>query len=173
VRLERDARGWSQAELAERSGVAKATISKIEREAVSPTAVIRVRLASAFGMTLAGLLVRAEAAGGQVIRRADQPIWRDPETGYQRLQIFNRLDHRVEIARIELPPGRSVVFPASSYARIEQAVWVMERELVIVHGSDRHELSSGDSLGFGPSATVAFRNETTLPCRYLVVLARS
>jgi len=36
LRLERDARGWSQADLAERSGVSKATISKIEREELSP-----------------------------------------------------------------------------------------------------------------------------------------
>ncbi|MFX8546882.1 helix-turn-helix transcriptional regulator, partial [Acinetobacter baumannii] len=31
IRLERDGRGWSLAELAGRSGVSKATISKIER----------------------------------------------------------------------------------------------------------------------------------------------
>ena len=55
LRLERDARGWSLADLAERSGVSKATISKIEREELSPTAVILVRLASAFDLTLAPL----------------------------------------------------------------------------------------------------------------------
>ena len=31
IKLERDGRGWSLAELAERAGVSKATISKIER----------------------------------------------------------------------------------------------------------------------------------------------
>src|SRR5882757_9462683 len=60
IRLERSARGWSLADLAESSGVAKATISKIEREEMSPTAVTLVRLAAAFDLTLAGLLVRAE-----------------------------------------------------------------------------------------------------------------
>ena len=34
LRLERDGRGWSLAELAERAGVSKATISKIERAEV-------------------------------------------------------------------------------------------------------------------------------------------
>ena len=48
LRLERDSRGWSLAQLAEQSGVSKATISKIERAEVSPTAVILVRLAAAF-----------------------------------------------------------------------------------------------------------------------------
>ncbi|MBW8881668.1 MAG: helix-turn-helix transcriptional regulator, partial [Asticcacaulis sp.] len=86
IRLERDARGWSLADLAERSGVAKATISKIEREEMSPTAVILVRLASAFDLTLAGLLLRAEGEADRLSRAADQPQWRDPETGYLRRQ---------------------------------------------------------------------------------------
>jgi len=43
VRLERDLRNLSLAELSERSGVSKAMISKIEREEVSPTAAILAR----------------------------------------------------------------------------------------------------------------------------------
>ena len=64
LRLERESRGWSLADLAERSGVSKATISKIEREEVSPTAVILVRLAGAFDLTLAGLLLRGKSCLG-------------------------------------------------------------------------------------------------------------
>ena len=67
LRLERD-RGWSLADLAERSGVSKATISKIERAEVSPTAVVLVRLASAFDLTLAGLMLRAEGQGERLSR---------------------------------------------------------------------------------------------------------
>ena len=173
IRLERDARGWSLADLAERSGVAKATISKIEREEMSPTAVILVRLAGAFDLTLAGLLLRAEGGGERLSRAADQPTWRDPETGYLRKQVFSRSDHPVEIAQIELPAGQQVVMPASSYAHIRQAVWVQSGELVIVEGGDRRLLGAGDCLGFGPPCNVTFANETAAPCTYLVVLARS
>ena len=60
IRLEREARNWSLADLAERSGVAKASISKIERGEMSPSAVLLLRLATAFDLTLAGLLLRAE-----------------------------------------------------------------------------------------------------------------
>ena len=103
IRLERDGRGWSLADLAERSGVSKATISKIERAEVSPTAVVLVRLASAFDLTLAGLMLRAEGRGERVSRAADQPVWRDPETGYLRRQVFNRPDHPIEIIKVEMP----------------------------------------------------------------------
>src|SRR5439155_10506894 len=85
LRLERESRGWSLADLAERSGVSKATISKIEREEVSPTAVILVRLAGAFDLTLAGLLLRAEGQE-RLTRATEQPVWRDPDTGYLRKQ---------------------------------------------------------------------------------------
>src|SRR3984957_17086655 len=100
IRLERDLRGWSLADLAERSGVSKAMISKIEREEVSPTAVLLVRLAGAFDLTLAGLLLRAEGEGNRLSRSAEQPVWRDPETGYVRKQVFCRPDHPLEITRV-------------------------------------------------------------------------
>lgn len=173
IRLERDSRGWSLADLAEQSGVSKATISKIEREEVSPTAVILVRLASAFDLTLAGLMLRAEGQGDRLSRAAAQPVWRDPETGYLRTQVFNRPDHPIEIIKVELPAGKQVKLPASSYAHIRQAVWVQAGSLVIIETGERHELGTGDCLGFGPPGEVTFANETTTPCVYVVVLARS
>jgi transcriptional regulator with XRE-family HTH domain len=172
LRLERDARGWSLAELAERAGVSKATISKIEREEMSPTAVLLVRLAGAFDLTLAGLLLRAEGEGSRLSREADQPVWRDPDTGYLRRQMFSRPDHPLELARVELPGGRRVVFPAPSYAHIRQVVWVLTGTLVIVEGDERHELGPGDCLGFGPPSEVTLANETSTSCIYIVVLAR-
>src|SRR6201997_229117 len=152
IRLERDSRGWSLAELAERSGVSKATISKIERAEVSPTAVVLVRLASAFDLTLAGLMLRAESQGGRLSRATEQPVWRDPQTGYVRKQVFGRPDHPVEIVRVELPARQQVTLPASSYAHIRQLVYVQSGNLVITEGGERHGLGTGDCLGFGPPA---------------------
>jgi transcriptional regulator with XRE-family HTH domain len=172
LRFERDARGWSQADLARRSGVSKAMISKIERQEVSPTAVILVRLAGAFDLTLAGLLLRAEG-GSRLSRSAEQPIWCDPGTGYLRRQVFSRPDHPLELIKVEMPAGQGVTLPASSYARIRQAVWMLEGELVVSATGERHVLSAGDCLGFGPPEETTFANETAEPCAYLVVLARS
>lgn len=175
IKLERDARGWSLADLAERSGVSKATISKIERGEVSPTAVILVRLAGAFDLTLAGLLLRAEGEGRaeRVSRAASQQVWRDPATGYTRRQILSRPDHPLEVVQVELPAGQQVVLPASSYAHIRQAIWVQAGALVVLEGSERHELASGDCLPFGPPTDVTLANEGAQPCTYLVILARS
>jgi transcriptional regulator with XRE-family HTH domain len=172
LRLEREARGWSLADLAARSQVAKATISKIEREEMSPTAATLVRLASAFDLTLAGLLLRAEQAS-RLSCAAGQPVWRDPETGYRRRQVFTHPDHPVEVAQIELPPGRRVAFPAASYAHIRQLVWVQAGRLTVLEGGARHDLEAGDCLGFGPPGEVTLGNETDASCAYTVILARS
>lgn len=172
VRLERDARGWSLADLADRAGVAKATISKIEREEMSPTATVLVRLAHAFDLTLAGLLLRAEE-GARVSRAAEQPVWRDPDTGYVRKQVFSRPDHPVELVWVEMPGRRAVTLPASSYARIRQAVWVLTGTLTITEAGERHVLKAGDCLGFGPPADTTIANESGAPCTYAVALARS
>ena len=173
LRLERDSRGWSLADLAERSGVSKATISKIERAEVSPTAVVLVRLASAFDLTLAGLMLRAEGQGERLSRAAEQPVWRDPESGYLRRQIFSRPDNPIEIVRVEMPARQRVTLPASSYAHIRQAVWVQSGALVITEAGERYALGAGDCLGFGPPAETTFANETAAPCIYVVALARS
>ena len=173
LRLERDSRRWSLADLAERSGVSKATISKIERAEVSPTAVVLVRLAAAFDLTLAGLMLRAEGQGERLSRASQQPVWRDPETGYLRKQVFSRPDHPLEIVRVELPARQRVTLPASSYAHIRQVVWVQTGSLVITEAGKRHVLGTGDCLGFGSPAEVSFANETTGPCVYVVALARS
>jgi transcriptional regulator with XRE-family HTH domain len=173
LRLEREARGWTLADLAGRSGVSRAAISKIERGESSPTAGVLVRLADAFDLTLAGLVARAEDGGQRLVRAAEQPLWRDPATGYLRRQIFERPDHPLELVRIELPAGARVGFPASSYRRIRQVVWVIEGALVVEECGERRELGAGDSLAFGPPADAAFVNATAQPCVYLVALARS
>ncbi len=173
IRLEREAKGWALSDLAARSGVSKAAISRIERGEMSPTAAVLVRLATAFDLTLAGLLARAESAGGQLSRVADQPVWRDPATGYIRRQVFARPDHPVELVQVELPPGARVELPSSSYARIRQLVWAQTGALTLIEGGKRHVLRAGDCLGFGPPSDVTFANETSRPCSYVVALSRT
>ncbi len=173
IRLEREARGWSLADLAARADVAKATVGKIERRAASPTAVVLVKIAGAFGLTLAELLTRAEGASDRWSRAADQPEWRDPDSGYVRRQVFRHSDHPIELVEVRLPAGRAVTLPAASYAFIRQVVWVREGALTLSEGGERRVLSAGDALGFGPPAETTFANETDRPCRYVVALTRS
>lgn len=173
VRLEREARSWSIADLASRSGVSKAAISKIERGETSPTATVLIRLATAFDLTLAAFLLRAENGGDRLVRAADQPRWTDPETGYIRRQVFVNPDNPIELVEVELPPGQSVFIPASSYLRIRQILWLREGALSVEEGAARHDLEPGDCLGFGAPEDVRIINRTNGICRYVVTVART
>jgi transcriptional regulator with XRE-family HTH domain len=73
VKAERQARGWSQADLATHAGVAKASVSKIERGEMSPSAGLLVRLAAAFDLTLAWLHGAAASAFGPGLIAEDLP----------------------------------------------------------------------------------------------------
>lgn len=173
IRLEREARGWSQAHLAGASGVSKAAISKIERGEMSPTASTLVRLAGAFGLTLAGLLLKAEQDASNLSPVAEQPRWRDPDSGYTRQQVFMRPHHPVELVKVTLPAGASVTMPQESYTHIRQVVWVLEGELHLQENGLPYRLEAGDALGFGPPAEVTFHNPGPQVCTYAVALARS
>jgi transcriptional regulator with XRE-family HTH domain len=178
VRAERERRGWSIAALAERSGVSKAMISKVERAEASPTAALLGRLSGALGMTMSQLLSAAESAtdgapatGGIVSRAADQPLWRDPASGYRR-RVVSPPAGPVEVIEVELPRGRSVSYPADAYTFIDQQIWVLSGTLRFTEGDVEHTLAEGDCLRLGPPAPCTFANRSRTTCRYAVVITR-
>src|SRR4051812_2103502 len=112
VRELRAARGASLDALAGKSGVSRSMISLIERAESSPTAVVLDKLATALGVTLASLFDAPAAAGapaGPVARRADQPRWRDPESGYVRRNVSPPgVPQPMQIVEVTFPARRSV-----------------------------------------------------------------
>ena len=172
VARERAQRGWSLADVAERSGVSRSMLSKIERQEASPTATVLLRIAAAFELTLAELLTEPAAPSPRLARAADQPTWTDPTSHYRRRQIYLSPSLPLELVEVNLPAGALVAAPASSYALIRQVLWVLEGAVTIVEGDRRTTLQSGDRLEFGPPADVVFQNETDAPCRYLVAVVR-
>jgi transcriptional regulator with XRE-family HTH domain len=172
LKTEREARGWSVAELAGRSGVSRAMISKVERAEASPTAALLGRLSGAFGLTLSALLARAEQASGRLARRAQQPHWTDPETHYRRRTVSPATGGPLEIVEVELPAGASVAFPAAAYTFRYHQILVLSGTLTLIEGEIEHTLGKGDCLELGPPAAVTYANRTAKACLYLVALVR-
>jgi transcriptional regulator with XRE-family HTH domain len=175
IRIEREIRGWSLTDLAQRSGVSRAMINKVERGEASPTASLLGRLAGAFGLTLSMLLARTEAEHiGRLVRANEQSRWTDPETGYIRRQIApaSGSDIPLDVVQVELPAGASVTFPARNYASVRQLIWMSDGSLTFIEGEVVHTLSAGDCLELGPPADCTFRNDQNVPCRYVVIVLR-
>lgn len=168
----RQARGLSVNALAERSGVSRAMIAKVERREAQPTAVLLARLAAALGMTLSEFVTRAEDGAGRLVRAADQPTWTDPASGYRRRAVSPAGGRPLELVEIELPPGTRVAFPPLTYELVHQQIWVLDGHLSLHEGDTVHELDAGDCLQMGPSAPREYINSTDRICRYLVALTR-
>ena len=170
VRDARTARGLSASALAEASGVSRAMSATIERAEVQPTAALLGRLSAALGLTLSELVARAEDSGRRLARRADQPVWTDPESGYVRRALSPVSGGPLELVEVELPPGAEVAYPADARAFSHQQLYVLEGQLRFSEGELTHVLQAGDCLQLGPPAPTAFVNATELACRYLVAL---
>ncbi|TPL90689.1 helix-turn-helix transcriptional regulator [Mesorhizobium sp. B2-3-13] len=171
IHAERIMRDWSLAELAERSGVSKAMLSTIERGMTSPTAALLVRIAAAFGMTLSTLIARAELQGGGLLRAADQPVWRDPDTGYVRRHLSPACDMPLELIKVHLPAGAKVSLPAASYAFIKQQIWLISGQLEFTEGDQVHRLEPGDCLALGAPSDCTF-HALGAGADYLVALVK-
>ena len=172
VALERDARGWPVAELADRSGVSRAMISKIERGEVKPTASLLGKLSAALGLPLSLLLARVEGAPSRIARAAARTWWTDPDTRYRRRAISPPSDARLQLTEVALPPGARVTFSAGTYAFVHQQIWVVGGRLTFREGGETHLLAAGDCLTLGPPAECTYENATRKTCRYVVAVAR-
>jgi transcriptional regulator with XRE-family HTH domain len=147
-------------------------LSKIERDETSPTATLLGRISGALGMTLSTLLLQAEGSQSGLAKASDQPVWRDPAAQYTRRQVFASKDMPLELTEVELPPGRSVSFPASAYTFIRQVIWILDGRLCFTEEGRTYKLDPGDCFHLGTPSDCKFENEDRKPCRYLVAVLR-
>jgi len=176
VRELRATRGLSLDALATRSGVSRSMISLVERGESSPTAVVLEKLATGLGVTMAAMFdapITASAPGGPIARRADQPLWRDPASGYLRRNVSPPgAPQPMQIVEVEFPPRARVAFETGARdVRIQQQVWVLEGTIDVTVGAERHRLRDGDCLAMQLDRPTMFHNPTRKPARYAVVIA--
>ena len=79
--------GWSLEELAKRSAVSRATLSRLENAEVSATAAVLGRLCAAYGMTLSRLMRLVEDEFQPLVRYDGHPVWTDPTPGVVRRSV--------------------------------------------------------------------------------------
>jgi transcriptional regulator with XRE-family HTH domain len=166
-------RGWSLDTLAERSGVSRTTLHRLERGETSPTASLLGRLCTAYGRTMSRLIAETEAEAPQHLAQADQPVWTDPETGLLRRNVSPPaagLD--AELIEATLPAGAVIAYDSPPVPGLEQHIWVLSGTLDLTLDNHLHRLRPGDCLRFRLFGTSRFEAPGPGPARYAIVVCR-
>ncbi len=143
------ARGWSLEELAETTGISRASLSRIERAETSPTATLLNKLCAAYGLTMSRLLSDVEENSVQHLRPAQQMVWLDKEHGFERRSLSPPASaFRAELVEGKLCAGARIEYDTPPLAGLEQHIWLLAGVLEISVNGQHWRLEAGDCLRF-------------------------
>jgi transcriptional regulator with XRE-family HTH domain len=171
VRILRRKRGLTLNLLAERSGVSRAMISKLERGEKNPTLVVAAKLAEGLGVSLSQLVGVEERREVVVVPRERRMILRDPGTGFERQLLSPSFGERgIEFIWSVVPEGSSSgEFPPHRRG-VEEYVVVEKGRLRAVLGGEDYLLEEGDALNFEADISHRFDNAGVGECSYYMVI---
>lgn len=157
--------------LAERAGVSRAMLSKMERGEKNPTLVIAARVADGLGVTLTQFIDTGRRGRAVLIPRDDRRLSRDPRTGQEQEEISALTDGRgVGIVYNSLPEGAGSGDLSAYQAGVEQYVIIERGRLRVAIGGEEYVLEAGDALHFRADAPHRFDNASEGECGYYSVV---
>lgn len=167
----RSGQGWSLETLASRSGISRATLSRLERCELSPTATMLSTLCGQYGWTLSRLMAEAENGPPSLVRENEQVSWQDPESGYVR-RVVSPPGPRLkgELVEVTLPAGASVAYDDSPVPGLEHHLWMLAGVLVLDIEGTALRLEKGDCARYVLSGASRFHCPGKGPAHYLVAL---
>jgi transcriptional regulator with XRE-family HTH domain len=164
-------RGWSLEALAERSGISRATLSRLERSELSPTAAMLGTLCTIYGWTLSRLMADVETRPPNLVPPSEQPEWKDPESKYRRRAVSPPAPGlRGELVEVRLPAGATVSFDTSPVPRLEHHLWVLDGSLTLEVDGAEYRLRAGDCLRYVLSGPSRFKGTGKREARYVVAI---
>jgi transcriptional regulator with XRE-family HTH domain len=164
-------RGWSLDELAERSDVSRATLSRLENAEVSPTASVLGKLAAAHGLTISRLMHLVEDDFAPLIRRDAQPLWSDPGIGFKRRSISPPARTlAAEVLECTLEPGTRITYDQSPRRGLEHHLLLIDGQLDITVDGQSHALQPGDCLRYQLFGASAFTTPADCGAKYILVV---
>lgn len=171
VRALRTGHGLTLDALADKAGVSRAMLSRIERGESNPTSQLLGRVCAGLDVTLSVLFAETERVASPLSRRADQAAWRDPGTGYVRRVVSPpSCGSAADIVDVEFPPGASVTFDSLRLPGADQQIVLLSGRMELIVGGTAHRLEPGDCLYMRFGEPVVFRNPGTKTAHYLLVV---
>lgn len=165
--------GLTLEEVAQRTGISRATLSRIERGDNSPTANTLGHLCSTYQVTMSQLLLEIEDDAPRLIPRSAAETWSDPETGFMRTAVSPPArGYHIELVWGELPPGATVDYGAPPSDGLEQHIVLFDGTLELQLSEELFRLKRDDCLRMKLHGTVSFQNPGQSAARYLVATRR-
>ena len=167
----RRGRGWSLDYLAEHSRISRATLSRMEKGDVSPTADNLGRLCAVYDLPISRLLMMVEDSFDPKVPFERQTEWRDPETGFTRRAVSppaNGLN--AEVLECHLPRGTVITYEVPPKSGQEHHLILMDGALTLTVDGTPHALNAGDCLRYHLSGPTRFETGASRGARYLLVL---
>jgi transcriptional regulator with XRE-family HTH domain len=174
VRAYRVAAGVSVAEMAERVGISKAMLSKIENAQTSCSLTTLARLASGLQVPVTALFRGVDAEreavfvpaghGAQIVRRGSHQGHL-----YELLGALRGPHKRMEAVLVTLTEA-SEVFPLFQHPGTE-LLYMLDGEMVYGHGEASYTMRAGDALQFDGEGAHGPESLAALPARFLSVTA--
>ena len=167
----RQGRGWSFDQLAEYSGISRATLSRMEKGDVSPTADSLGRLCAAYSLPMSRLLMMVEDSFDPKVPFERQVEWRDPETGFTRRSVSPPATGLSgEVLECHLPRDTVITYDAPPKPGQEHHLIVLDGSLTLTVDGTAHVLSGGDCLRYHLSGPTRFETNAARGARYILVL---
>ena len=167
VRRFRAARSWTLDDLAVRSAVSRRLIVQIEQSEANPSIGTLLRLADALEVTLTDLVGGQETTTVGIRAPSDATeLWRGPAGGRALLEVSRG---PLELWSWTLEAGESHQSDAHHPGALE-LVKVRLGTLVLEVGDETAEVKAGHSAWFDASRGHAYRNTTTKPVSFALVV---
>ncbi len=167
----RKSRHYSLDQLATASGVSRATLSRMEKAEVSPTAEVLGKLCAAYALPLSHLLRMAEDGFAAHIPFADQSEWQDPATGFSRRSVSPPAPSLgAEVQECHLPVGTRITQDAPTRPGVEHHLIMLDGALTVTLGDASHDLTGGDCLRYRLFGVSSFETGTGRGARYMLVV---
>ncbi len=167
----RRAHGWSLDQLAEQSGVSRATLSRLEKGDVSPTTENLGRLCGAYGLPMSRLMMMVEDGFSPKVPRASQIEWRDPQTEYTRRSVSPpAAGLSGEVLECRLPAGTTIEYDNPPSPGQEHHLILLDGSLTLTTDGVSHQLADGDCLRYHLSGSTRFETGPEHAAHYMLVL---
>jgi transcriptional regulator with XRE-family HTH domain len=167
----RTERGWSLDELAKRSGVSRATLSRLENAEVSPTTAVLGKLCATFGLTLTRLMHSVEDDFAPLVRADAQPVWEDAEAGFRRRSISPPAQTLAgEGLECRLDTGTQITYDAPPRPGLEHHLYMLDGALTVTLDGIAHDLRPGDCLRYQLFGASAFETPAESGARYVLFM---